>query len=66
MGTPEPAVKALNAAFNKALQQPAVRNQMLGMGITPIGGTAEALGRHIRTEYTRWAELIKSQGITGD
>lgn len=65
-GTPDAAIKSLNAAFNRALAQPAVRQQMLGMGITPIGGSAEQLGSHIRTEYTRWAELIKAQGITAD
>ena len=65
-GTPDAAIMSLNAAFNRALAQPAVRQQMLGMGITPVGGSAEQLGRHIRSEYTRWAELIKAQGITGD
>jgi tripartite-type tricarboxylate transporter receptor subunit TctC len=65
-GTPEPAVSALNAAFNKALLQPTVREKMLGMGINPGGGSADMLGRHIRTEYNRWAELIKAQGITAD
>lgn len=65
-GTPEPAIAALNAAFNKALQQPAVREKMLGMGINPGGGSAEQLGRHIRSEFNRWAELIKAQGISAD
>lgn len=65
-GTPEPAIAALNAAFNKALMQPAVREKMLGMGINPGGGSADQLGRHIRSEFNRWAELIKAQGITAD
>ncbi|MDR6539301.1 tripartite tricarboxylate transporter substrate binding protein [Variovorax soli] len=65
-GTPEPAIRRLNTAFNNALNQPAVRDRMVAMGITPAGGSPEALGRLIRSEYTRWAELIRVQGIKGD
>lgn len=65
-GTPEPALRRLNTAFNNALNQPAVRDRMVAMGITPAGGSPEVLGRLIRSEYTRWAELIRAQGIKGD
>lgn len=65
-GTPEPAIRRLNTAFNNALNQPAVRDRMVAMGITPAGGSPEVLGRLIRSEYTRWAELIRVQGIKGD
>lgn len=65
-GTPEPAIRRLNTAFNNALNQPAVRDRMVAMGIAPAGGSPEVLGRLIRSEYTRWAELIRAQGIKGD
>lgn len=65
-GTPEPAIRRLNTAFNSALNQPAVRDRMVAMGITPAGGAPDVLGRLIRSEYTRWAELIRVQGIKGD
>ena len=65
-GTPEPAIRRLNTAFNNALNQAAVRDRMVAMGITPAGGSPEVLGRLIRSEYTRWAELIRVQGIKGD
>jgi tripartite-type tricarboxylate transporter receptor subunit TctC len=65
-GTPEPAIRRLNTAFNNALNQPAVRDRMVAMGITPAGGSPEVLGRLIRSEYARWAELIRVQGIKGD
>jgi tripartite-type tricarboxylate transporter receptor subunit TctC len=65
-GTPEPAIRRLNTAFNIALNQPAVRDRMVAMGITPAGGAPDVLGRLIRSEYTRWAELIRVQGIKGD
>ncbi|MDM0034474.1 tripartite tricarboxylate transporter substrate binding protein [Variovorax sp. J22P271] len=65
-GTPEPAIRRLNTAFDNALHQPAVRDRLVAMGITPAGGPPEVLGRLIRSEYTRWAELIRAQGIKGD
>ncbi|MDQ0586083.1 Bug family tripartite tricarboxylate transporter substrate binding protein [Variovorax paradoxus] len=65
-GTPEPAIRRLNTAFNNALNQPAVRDRMVAMGITPAGGAPDVLGRLIRSEYTRWAELIRVQGIKGE
>ena len=36
------------------------------MGITPAGGSPDVLDRLIRSEYTRWAALIRAQGIKGD
>ena len=65
-GTPAPAIRRLNTAFNNALKQPAVRDRMVAMGIAPAGGPPEVLERLIRSEYTRWAELIRAQGIKGD
>jgi tripartite-type tricarboxylate transporter receptor subunit TctC len=65
-GTPEAVIRRLNGAFNNALKQAAVRDRMAAMGITPSGGAPEVLGRHIKAEYTRWADLIKAQGIKGD
>ena len=65
-GTPEQAIRRLNTAFNNTLNQPAVRDRMVAMGITPAGGAPEVLGRLIRSEYIRWAELIRAQGIKGD
>lgn len=65
-GLPEPVLKRLNAAFNKALQDPAVRKQMLDAGITPLGGEPAVLARHIKTEHDKWAELIRAQHITAE
>jgi tripartite-type tricarboxylate transporter receptor subunit TctC len=65
-GTPEAAIRRLNTAFNNALRQPAVRDRLVSMGITPAGGAPEVLGRLILSEHTRWAELIRAQGIKGD
>ena len=65
-GVPEPIVKRLNTAFNKGLQDPAVRKALLEAGITPLGGPASVLAKHIRAEHDKWAELIRVQKISAD
>ena len=64
--TPPEAIATLNAAFNRGLSDPAVRQTMLDAGITPSGGEPAVLGKLMRSEYERWGELIKSQNIKGD
>lgn len=65
-GTPPAAIARLNAAFNRGLQDPAVRKALQDAGITPTGGTSAALGQHIRAEHDKWGELIKAQKITAE
>jgi len=63
---PAPVLARLNAAFNRGLQDPAVRKTLLDGGITPAGGTSAAFGQHIRAEHDKWADLVKSQKITAE
>ena len=65
-GTPPAVVDRLNAAFNRALQDPAVRKTMLEAGIQLGGGNAAVFGQHIRQEHDKWAALIKAQKITAE
>jgi tripartite-type tricarboxylate transporter receptor subunit TctC len=64
--TPPGAIAELNAAFNRALENPAVRQRMVELGATPLGGTPDQMGAHIRTEVARWAEVVKRQGIRAE
>jgi tripartite-type tricarboxylate transporter receptor subunit TctC len=61
--TPPAAIAALNAAFNKALEDPRVRARMVELAVAPLGGTPEAMGAHVRAEAARWAEVVRRQGI---
>lgn len=65
-GMPAPVVARLNAAFNNALADPTVRKALLAAGITPAGGSSGDLGRHIRSEHDKWAELIRAQKISAE
>jgi len=61
--TPPAVVAALNAAFNKALADPAVRKRMEEVGVIPLGGTPERMGEHMRSEVARWGAVIRENNI---
>lgn len=65
-GTPRPIIQLLNEVTNKALADPAIREQMLGQGNELGGGTPEQFAAHIKAESERWGKLVKSAGITPD
>ncbi|MFM7777624.1 MAG: Bug family tripartite tricarboxylate transporter substrate binding protein, partial [Alphaproteobacteria bacterium] len=64
--TPPAAVAALNSAFNKAMETPAVRQRMQELALTPIGGTPEQMGAHIQSEVARWSDVVRRQGIRAE
>jgi len=64
--TPPAAITALNAAFNKAMETPAVRQRMQELALTPIGGTPAQMGAHIQSEVARWSEVVRRQGIRAE
>ena len=57
-GTPPAIVARLNAAFNKALVTPEVRDKITGQSNIPGGGTAEDFTQLINAESVRWGALI--------
>ena len=59
-------VAALNRAAQAALADPAVREKLAGMDVTPIGGTPDAFDRFIRQEAARWEAVIRRAGITAE
>jgi tripartite-type tricarboxylate transporter receptor subunit TctC len=61
--TPAAIVQALNAATNKALADPAIREQMLSQGNEIGGGTSEQFVALVKSESARWGKLVTSAGI---
>lgn len=63
-GTPRPIVDKLNAAFNRVLQKPEVKQAFDATGGQVGGGTPEEFASFIDSETEKWAHLIKSANIT--
>lgn len=61
--TPAPIVAKLNAAFNRALQDPELAQRITGPGNIIGGGTPEAFASFIASEAQRWQKLIKERDI---
>jgi tripartite-type tricarboxylate transporter receptor subunit TctC len=56
-------VRLLNATLNKALQDPALREQILSQGNEVGGGTPEQFAALIKAETPRWAKVVKDAKI---
>jgi len=65
-GTPKDIVARLNAEFNKALQQPALRKRLGDEGADPVGGTPEQFASLIKDDLTRWGKIVKDSGVKVD
>jgi len=63
-GTPRRIVDRLNAAIEKILRDPEVRQRFVALGVEPVGGPPEAFSRHIRAEAEKWARVVKTANIT--
>jgi tripartite-type tricarboxylate transporter receptor subunit TctC len=57
-GVPPAIIARLNAAFNKALVNPEVREKITSQSNIPGGGTAEDFTQLINAESVRWSSLI--------
>jgi len=64
--TPPEVLKLLNAEFNKALQQPALRKKLGDEGADPAGGSAEQFATLIREDGVRWGKVVKESGARID
>jgi len=62
-GTPEAAIKRLNAEFNKALSDPEMRARLIKMGYEPVGGAPELFSKHIAAETVKWGPVVKRSGL---
>jgi tripartite-type tricarboxylate transporter receptor subunit TctC len=65
-GTPKDIVARLNAEFNKALQQPALRKRLGDEGADPAGGTPEQFASLIKDDIPRWGKIVKDSGAKVD
>lgn len=62
-GLPAEIVKILNAAGNKALQDPELRAKMAEQGNDVAGGTPEQFAALIKSEMPRWGKVVRDAKI---
>lgn len=62
-GTPRDIINRLNAAINKALQQPDVRERFAASSVEVVGGTPKESGNFIANEIKRWGEVARAANI---
>ena len=61
--TPSEIVKKMHDDTVAALAEPAIRDKLDQLGLTPAGSTPEALGALLRREMEKWAPVIKAANI---
>jgi tripartite-type tricarboxylate transporter receptor subunit TctC len=65
-GTPADVVNTLNAAFVKALSDPAAIEKIRVLGAEPKPTSAEAFAKFIQSESAKWGKLIAEAGIKAE
>ena len=62
-GTPKETVVQLNAAINKALKKPSVRDAFAKIGAEPAGGTPDQYGGFVNEQVAHWKTVVTNAGI---
>ena len=65
-GTPANIVTRLNAETVKALESPAMRDQLASFGLEPAGTSPAECAKFIQADIARWAPVVKAGGATVD
>jgi tripartite-type tricarboxylate transporter receptor subunit TctC len=65
-GTPREIVAILNAAVQKLLQRPDVREKFAGVGAVATGGTPEQFTAYIAEDLARWTKVVKDANVKVD
>ena len=65
-GVPKTVITQLNAAVNKALATPSVKDKLSESGLDIVSGTPEQYAAHIKKESARWADVVKRSGAKVD
>ena len=59
-------VRQLNAAINKALEAPEVKERFAKLGLEPTGGSPADLAAITKRDTERWGPVVKASGFKGD
>jgi tripartite-type tricarboxylate transporter receptor subunit TctC len=62
-GTPKEIVAQLNAALNKALTTPAVRDAFAKLGAEAVGGSSDQYGSLVKQQLAHWKKVVTDANI---
>lgn len=65
-GTPLGIVTRVNEELNAGLASSALRERLAAQGADVVGGTPEDFGRIIRSDFAKWAKVVKASGAKVD
>jgi tripartite-type tricarboxylate transporter receptor subunit TctC len=65
-GTPDSVVNLLNEKVNVILQNAEVKQRLVKLGLSPLGGSADAMRERMKADSEKWGEVIRSAKITID
>ncbi|MHA7682722.1 tripartite tricarboxylate transporter substrate-binding protein [Cupriavidus sp. PET2-C1] len=65
-GTPDSIVKQLREATDRTLNDEAVRAKLIAQGSDILGGTPQQYTAYMKSEATRWGQIIKESGAKVD
>lgn len=63
-GTPKPILQKLHAEIVKAIADPAVKEQLFGLGLSPRGTSPDELAADLKMQFAKYGNLIKQANIT--
>lgn len=64
--TPAPVMARMQTAVAEALNQPAVRERLVGDGAEVVANKPEDAKRFLETEIRRWGAVVKSAGLRSE
>jgi tripartite-type tricarboxylate transporter receptor subunit TctC len=65
-GTPKDVLATLHAALGRAMSTPALKEELLALGIEPTFNSPAEFDALIRAELVKWAQLVKKSGATAN
>jgi tripartite-type tricarboxylate transporter receptor subunit TctC len=61
--TPQDIIERLNAETVKALRDPEIVQKLASLGVRPVGNSPAEFDRFIKSERTKWSQIIKQANI---
>lgn len=65
-GTPADILNTLAAHAMKIMQAPDMKQRMTASGNVSVGSTRDTFATHLKTEFAKWAKVIKQSGARVD